>query len=143
MKDHTELTRGYNKNDASGNLVSSGTAYYNFFRNPDFDNRVINGGGLYVANDDDAVVKVEGYVTIDNNKQKNGSGTIPCNVYLPDFFKYIEIFSIIIIFYLFSFFSSSLLLFFLVSSSILLIFSAICFTFYYLFLSFLHFVLVV
>lgn len=91
MKGNTELKRGYNNHDASANVGTAEAPNYNFYVNPDFDNSVINGGGVYVAPDASANVQVEGIVTITGNKQKKGNGTIESNVYLPTFQKHIEI----------------------------------------------------
>jgi len=91
MKGGTELKRGYNNYDASGNLGTVAEPNYNFYVNPDFDNSVVNGGGVYVAPDASAKLQVEGVVTLTGNKQKKGSGTIESNVYLPTFNKSIEI----------------------------------------------------
>lgn len=96
LKGGTELAHGYNKLDAS-NLGTAEEPNYNFYLNPDFDNSVINGGGLYVDASVDgsgnayANVKVEGKVIINTNRQKKGSGTIASNVYLPTFSKSIII----------------------------------------------------
>ena len=91
MKGDTELKRGYNNHDASANVGTAEAPNYNFYVNPDFDNSVINGGGVYVAPDASANVQVEGIVTITGNKQKKGNGSIESNVYLPTFQKHIEI----------------------------------------------------
>ncbi len=91
MKGNTELKRGYNNHDASANVGTAEAPNYNFYVNPDFDNSVINGGGVYVAPDASANVQVEGIVTITGNKQKKGNGSIESNVYLPTFQKHIEI----------------------------------------------------
>ena len=91
MKGNTELKRGYNNHDAAANVGTTEAPNYNFYVNPDFNNSVVNGGGVYVAPDASAKVQVEGIVTITGNKQKKGSGTIWSNVYLPTFDKSIEI----------------------------------------------------
>ena len=91
LKGNTELKRGYNNHDASANVGTAEAPNYNFYVNPDFDNSVINGGGVYVAPDASANVQVEGIVTITGNKQKKGNGSIESNVYLPTFQKHIEI----------------------------------------------------
>nr|MCR5039384.1 T9SS type A sorting domain-containing protein [Bacteroidales bacterium] len=101
----TILQRGYNNWDANTFTITQDAHDYsftNYFTNPDFTGTVsitagepsvttnytiYNGGGLYVAPDDAAVVKVEGLVTIEGNKQKKGDGTIESNVYLPTFSK--------------------------------------------------------
>ena len=91
LKGNTELKRGYNNHDALANVGTAEAPNYNFYVNPDFDNSVINGGGVYVAPDASANVQVEGIVTITGNKQKKGNGSIESNVYLPTFQKHIEI----------------------------------------------------
>ena len=77
----TELKRGYNNNDAA-------TAWYN---NADFtpSDDVIHGGAVFV--NQSATVNVSGMVTIMGNKQKNGDGEVECNVYLPTFYKSLNI----------------------------------------------------
>ncbi len=84
----TELKRGYNNNDAA-NLGTEGTPKYNYYLNADFDNSVVNGGGLYV--DERATVNVEGMVSIASNYQKKGSNAILSNVYLSTFGTHLNI----------------------------------------------------
>ena len=79
--DGTILQRGYNNTDAA-------TTWYH---NADYTaaSGVHDGGGLYV--DDGATVKVQNLVTIEGNKQKNGTDVVKSNVYLPTFTKSLTI----------------------------------------------------
>ena len=85
LKGGTILEGGYNNIDVSYNFGTAETPYYNYYPNVDFDNRVLNGGALFVS--ENATVNVEGKVTITDNLQKKGSGTMASNVYLPTFMK--------------------------------------------------------
>ena len=86
LKGGTILQRGYNNTDASGTY----DGHKNYYLNPDFKlTSVHNGGALFV--DSTASVKVEGLLTISGNLQKNGTGTVASNVYLPTFNKHLEI----------------------------------------------------
>ena len=77
----TILQRGYNNTDAA-------TTWYH---DADYTaaSGVHDGGGLYV--DDGATVKVQNLVTIEGNKQKNGTDVVKSNVYLPTFTKSLTI----------------------------------------------------
>ena len=75
----TRIDRGFNNIDASGTG--------NFYINSDYSGSDLNGGGVYA----EGTLQLEGLVKVMNNKQKNGTGTINCNVYLPAFNKYMEI----------------------------------------------------
>lgn len=79
----TILQRGYNNTDAA-------TTWYH---NADYTaaSGVHDGGGLYVDKDASCTVNVEGLVTIEGNKQKNGTGVANSNVYLPTFTKSLTI----------------------------------------------------
>ena len=76
-----ELKRGFNNSDAA-------TTWYT---NSDYaaSSSAPQGGALYV--DDGATVNVKGEVTIMENWQKKGSGTVRSNVYLPTFGKAVNI----------------------------------------------------
>ncbi len=75
----TILKRGYHNTDASAT----------WYDNPDYTPETeVYHGALYV--DKDATVNVEGLVTIEDNRQKKGSGDIECNVYLPTFDTYLN-----------------------------------------------------
>jgi hypothetical protein len=80
LKGGTELKRGYNNTDGS-------VWYTNVNYSPMSD--VYHGGALYV--DADATVNVEELVTITDNWQKNASGSVKSNVYLPTFGKSLTI----------------------------------------------------
>ena len=77
----TDLKRGYNNNDAA-------TDWYN---NADFtpSDDVIHGGAVFV--NQSATMNVSGMVTVMGNKQKNGDGEVESNVYLPTFYKSLNI----------------------------------------------------
>ncbi len=79
----TFLQRGYNNTDAA-------TTWYH---NADYTaaSGVHDGGGLYVDAADNVKVNVEGLVTIEGNKQKNGTDVVNSNVYLPTFDKSLTI----------------------------------------------------
>ena len=80
MTGGTVLKRGYNNTD--GNVWYTNTSYSPVAG-------VYHGGALYV--DPAAIVNVEGLVTITDNWQKRGSGSIKSNVYLPTFATYLRI----------------------------------------------------
>ena len=86
LKGGTVLQRGYNNTDASGTYSDK----KNYYLNADFKiASVHNGGALFM--DSTAIVNVEGLLTITGNQQKNGSGMIESNVYLPTFASYMNV----------------------------------------------------
>lgn len=80
LKGGTSLARGYNSTNASGTI----SGQKNYYLNPDFDvTDCHNGGALFMHST--STVNVEGLVTIMGNKQRNVSGVITSNVYMPTF----------------------------------------------------------
>jgi hypothetical protein len=87
LQDSTVLKRGYNNTDASGTDIDGQTNYY---LNPDFASSTVhNGGALFV--DAGATVNVCDTVFITGNKQKNGSGYVESNVFIPTFAAHLNI----------------------------------------------------
>ena len=81
LNDSIELMHGYNNTDAANT----------WYTNADYTtpSGTYHGGALFVG--ENATVNVNGLVTITGNLQKNGSGTVNSNVYLPTFGKYLNI----------------------------------------------------
>ena len=81
LNDSIELMRGYNNTDAANT----------WYTNADYTtpSGTYHGGALFV--DAGATVNVNGLVKITGNLQKNGSGTVNSNVYLPTFAKSLTI----------------------------------------------------